>query len=63
MKDNMNEHTSQPSIEVGKFTIKVTGHYKDGRLSVWIQHESGEGGQFLLSDFEKVIEDYYNKNF
>lgn len=34
---------------------------KDGKI--WIQHISGEGGEFSEDDLIKVIEDFYKTNF
>lgn len=52
------------SVKFGEFTIyPCILEYPDGAKSVWIEHESGEGAQFHADSLEKVIKEYYNKNF
>ena len=50
------------SVTIGKFTISRQDPDGEDR-SVWIQHESGEGGEFQDSAFEKAIEEFYKANF
>lgn len=45
---------------IGKYRIK-SHKLKVG--CVTIMHESGEGGTFDEKELEKVIEDFYDKNF
>ena len=48
-------------IVIGDYEISSMISAKEGR--VWIEHKSGEGGEFSLEAFEKVIEKFYNDNF
>lgn len=50
-------------ITVGEFTIRPSRDYPDGSKSVWIEEASGEGGQFAVGSFEKVIRRFYDENF
>ncbi len=50
-------------MEIGEFTIKPSHDYPDGSKSVWIEQMDGEGGQFPVKDLEKVIKEFYDKNF
>lgn len=45
-------------IKLGQFTI-----YELTNLSVYIQHESGEGAEFSIDDLEKAVKLFYQKNF
>ena len=60
--DNMNywlgnERRKQTSLIVGEFQLRVT----NGRFS--IHHNSGEGGEFNLAEFEKVVKEFFDENF
>jgi len=46
-------------FEIGKMTIS-TGF---GKEKLWIMNEEGEGGDFPIEDIEKILNDYFNKNF
>lgn len=51
-------------ITIGNYSIKPTSDYPDGSKAVWIEHlPDGEGGQFPMEALEKVIAEFYNKNF
>jgi hypothetical protein len=45
-------------LTLGEFTIN---RMIDN--TIWIYHDSGEGGIFNDKELEKAIEDFYNKNF
>ena len=47
-----------PKVKVGGLTISDNG---DGRI--WIEQRDGEGGEFMASDAEKVLQDFYDANF
>jgi len=47
-----------PKVTVGEFTI-----CKQDDTSVWIQTESGEGGQFSNALFEEAVRKFYKENF
>lgn len=51
------------SVRVGNFTLHPANPYPDGSPSVWIQQVDGEGGQFPALSLEKVIKEFYDKNF
>ncbi len=51
------------AVEVGKFTLHPCIDYPDGSKSVWIEDESGEGGQFPAKEFEKVVQEFYDRFF
>lgn len=51
------------TIEVGEFTLHPCQDYPDGSKSVWIEQGDGEGGQFPIVALEKLLRDFYNKNF
>ena len=51
------------TVEVGEFTLHPCQDYPDGTKSVWIEEASGEGGQFPAVSLEKILRDYYDKNF
>ena len=51
-----------PRIIIGEFTISESSTSKDNS-KIWIEHQSGEGGDFSKKDFEKVLETFYNINF
>lgn len=50
--------TPNVEIEVGKYTLRP---FHVG--SIWLEHESGEGMQVPINDFETVLDKYYRKNF
>jgi len=43
---------------IGNFKI-----CKSGPDKVWIQDGESEGGEFPVADFEKVVKEYFDKNF
>ena len=45
-------------IEIGKYTLKKmrNGH-------IWIEQDDGEAGEFNTDELEKVIKEFYDKNF
>lgn len=56
--ENILDLETKKSIKLGQFTI-----YELTNLSVFIQHESGEGAEFSIDDFEKAIKLFYQTNF
>lgn len=46
-------------IKIGKYSIVKS----DGELWIFDDSVEGEGGEFSEEDFEKVIEEFYEKNF
>lgn len=50
----------QPSITIGEYTISMSIHNKE---NIWIEHESGEGGEFSLKLFHQNITEFYIRNF
>ena len=57
MENILNLETKK-SIKLGQFTI-----YELTKLSVFIQHDSGEGAEFSIDEFEKAVKLFYQKNF
>lgn len=51
-----------PSVKVGEFTLSRMNSDEDCE-SIWIEHESGEGGEFQENQLEKVIAEFYDKHF
>ena len=49
---------TKKSINLGQFTI-----YELTNLSVFIQHDSGEGAEFAIDEFEKAVKLFYQTNF
>ena len=47
------------TIEVGSFYIRNA--INAGKI--WIGHESGEGGEFPIIEFEEMIKEFYDKRF
>jgi len=46
------------AIAIGEYTISdFTGN------TVWIEHNSGEGGEFRKVSFAKAIAEFVNKNY
>lgn len=45
-------------VDLGRFLIAEVDDEH-----IWITAESGEGGQFKKSEFEKVVETFYRENF
>ena len=50
----------KPGMRVGAYTLRdgYGGHDK-----VWIEHGSGEGGDFSAEELEKLIKDFYDERF
>lgn len=48
-----------PTIKFGKFTIVELPDAD----KIWIEYETGEGGEFSRAEFEKVIKDFYREKF
>lgn len=48
-------------LKVGEFYL-FPGR-EDPVNKIWIQHESGEGGDFNTADFEKEVSEFYKNNF
>ena len=62
-RDNMpkkkpNDTHKISQIRIGKYTIS---RYAEN--SIWIEHESGEGGMFKEDLLEKYIEAFYKRFF
>lgn len=57
------ELMGQENVKIGKYYISSCADYPDGTGSVWIEHESGEAGQFPTEKLEPIIEEFYNKYF
>lgn len=62
------------SIKIGRYTLTnfnekdypFNGGYPDQantRNKIWVETDSGEGGEFDLDMLEEVIKAFYNKNF
>jgi len=51
-----------PKLIIGKYEISLMSD-KDNELNVWIQSEEGEGSEFIISELEKVIKEFFDKNF
>jgi hypothetical protein len=49
---------TKKGIKLGQFTI-----YQLTNLSIFIQHESGEGAEFSIEEFEKAVKLFYQTNF
>ena len=49
-------------ITIGEYTLDKRNLHS-GSNKLWIEHESGEGGEFNESDLTKVIGEFYAKNF
>jgi hypothetical protein len=47
-----------PRVQVGKYLIS-----RQGVNSIWIEHESGEGGEFREDLLEALIDNFYQKFF
>lgn len=49
------------------FSISPSKHCENKQLTVWLDNEEGEGGQFNASDVDNVIfealEKYFKENF
>jgi len=56
--ENILDLDTKKSIKIGQFTI-----YELTKLSVFIQHESGEGAEFAIDDLEKAVKLFYQTNF
>jgi len=54
----VNGINSVPVVKIGEYTI-----CRQGDTSVWIQHESGEGGEFADRLILPVVEEFYRKHF
>lgn len=52
-------HTIPFKFAIGDYTLYPA--INEGKI--WIQHISGEGGEFPEEDFVKAIEDFYAKHF
>lgn len=50
--------TESVQIQVGKFAIRP---FHEG--SVWLENEDGEGMQIWELEFEKLLADYWQRNF
>lgn len=50
------------TIKIGKFTLSLL-EFEGLPTEIWIQTDSGEAGAFKLSQFEKVVADFYEENF
>lgn len=49
---------TKKAVKIGQFTI-----YELTNLSIFIQHESGEGAEFSIEEFEKAVKLFYQTNF
>ena len=56
--ENILDLDTKKSIKIGQFTI-----YELTNLSVFIQHDSGEGAEFAIDEFEKAVKLFYQTNF
>ncbi len=52
------------SIKIGSFTIRETSMVDDDAQNqkIWINNWDGEGGEFQISDLEKVIAKFFEEN-
>ena len=46
------------NVVIGKYTM-----CKQSEGKIWIQENDGDGGEFCEKEIEKLIENFYNKNF
>jgi len=51
--------TPAPRIVLGAFHITRL----ESSDYIWIGKTNGEGGAFLISDFERVLENFYKEHF
>lgn len=51
-------YNETPRVQIGEFSIS-----RQGTASIWIEHTSGEGGEFREDDLENLIRDFYEKFF
>jgi hypothetical protein len=56
--ENILDLKTKKAVKLGQFTI-----YELTNLSVFIQHESGEGAEFAIDEFEKAVKLFYQTNF
>ena len=56
--ENILDLKKKKGIKLGQFTI-----YQLTNLSVFIQHDSGEGAEFAIDEFEKAVKLFYQTNF
>lgn len=56
--ENILDLDKKKGIKLGQFTI-----YQLTNLSIFIQHESGEGAEFSIEEFEKAVKLFYQTNF
>ena len=47
-----------PRVQIGEFSIS-----RQGTAKIWIEHTSGEGGEFREDDLENLIRNFYEKFF
>jgi len=53
-----------PVVEIGKFILyRPNKNITSSKNTIWIQTETGEGGEFDIKLLEKVIEKFYRKHF
>lgn len=56
--ENILDLDTKKAVKIGQFTI-----YQLTNLSVFIQHDSGEGAEFSIEEFEKAVKLFYQTNF
>ena len=56
--ENILDLDTKKAVRIGQFTI-----YQLSNLSVFIQHDSGEGAEFSIDEFEKAVKLFYQTNF
>lgn len=50
-----------PSVKIGEFTLSRM--FPDGEdKTVWMEHESGEGGEFQDADLNKALQEFFDCN-
>jgi len=58
---NFNMETSKPELKIGMFTLSQSCVGREDHVSIYL--EDGEGGEFKISELEKVIKKFYEENF
>jgi hypothetical protein len=56
-----NEKAGSYTIVSGKKSITIHKGIQEGR--VWLEIDSGEGGDFMADDLFKLLEAFYNEHF
>jgi len=53
--------TSEHTLKIGMFTLSQSCVGREDHVSIYL--EDGEGGEFKISELEKVIKKFYEENF